>query len=68
MYKSVMIADKPRTHITRVQRIPLSNVTRSLNANMNAMQPPTQVKATSGKPTITDLEAAPHDMTLDELM
>lgn len=63
MYKSVMIADKPRTHITRVQRIPLSNVTRSLNANMNAMQPPTQVKATS-----TDLEAAPHDMTLDELM
>jgi len=68
MYKSVMITDKPRTHITRVQRIPLSNVTRSLNANMNVTQLSTQVKATTGKPTITNSEAISGDMTLDELI
>lgn len=53
MYKSVMTSDKPRTHITRVQRIPLSNVTRSLNASIN--------------PT-TNSDPIPGDMTLDEIM
>lgn len=63
MYKSVMTADKPRTHITRVQRMPLSNVTRSLNAGTNDMQPAPQVKVT--KPAISSI---PGDMTLDEIM
>ncbi|KAJ3553110.1 hypothetical protein NP233_g12726 [Leucocoprinus birnbaumii] len=59
MYKSV--ADKQRTHITRVQRVPLSNVTRSLNASagMNVIK----ALGKSAK-----LDPIPGDMTVDELM
>ncbi|KAF9446385.1 hypothetical protein P691DRAFT_776890 [Macrolepiota fuliginosa MF-IS2] len=66
MYKSVMTADKPRTHITRVQRMPLSNVTRSLNVGMSTAQPVPQVKVV--KSSISDLDAIPGDMTLDEII
>ncbi|KXN90657.1 hypothetical protein AN958_03897 [Leucoagaricus sp. SymC.cos] len=61
MYKSVMTSDKPRTHITRVQRVPLSNVTRSLNN-------PTQQHTKPTKPLSSNLDPIPREMTLDEIM
>lgn len=56
MYKSM---DKPGTHITRVQRAPLSNVTRNLNVSNKQM--PTK---TIGQ----DLDLVPGDMTMDEII
>ncbi|XP_006461040.1 hypothetical protein AGABI2DRAFT_204453 [Agaricus bisporus var. bisporus H97] len=56
MYKSM---DKPGTHITRVQRAPLTNVTRNLNVSNKQM--PTK---TIGQ----DVDLVPGDMTMDEII
>ncbi|CAA7259285.1 unnamed protein product [Cyclocybe aegerita] len=68
MYKSVRYLgdSKPRTNITRVARLPLVNVTQSLNGSIH------NSKLNSGsyaKPAFEPLtEVADSDMTIDEIM
>lgn len=65
MYKSV--ADKQRTHITRVQRVPLSNVTRSLNASSAGINPAQQSQNANFTKSMK-LDPIPGEMTLDEII
>ncbi|KAF9051049.1 hypothetical protein BDZ89DRAFT_1126025 [Hymenopellis radicata] len=62
MYKSVAVYDKPRTLITRVNRVPLSNLNQS---SVSARQTELLEKPTSILDMIPDTTR--DDMTLDEL-
>ncbi|KAF9529321.1 hypothetical protein CPB83DRAFT_875673 [Crepidotus variabilis] len=78
MYKSVGVDSKPRTHITRVGRQPLVNLTQSMNNSSNVQnghqrqanginkqaQPPA-FKITLSEPVT---EASYGEMTLDEII
>ncbi len=61
MYKSVAVHDKPRTVITRVNRVPLSNLNQhSVSARQTELEKPTSILD-----MIPDITR--DDMTLDEL-
>jgi len=66
MYKSVLVTDekKPRTHITRVARVPL--LAQSLNVDGELGNP--RLADGEGKQGRQVLESIPGDMTVDELI
>lgn len=68
MYKSVMVPtdQKPRTNITRVGRLPLVNMTRSLNAGTGAQVDESVEK--KGAQRMHILETIPGDMTIEEIL
>ncbi|KAG6899981.1 hypothetical protein C0993_004749 [Termitomyces sp. T159_Od127] len=74
LYKSVMVPgeNKPRTALTRVARVPLGNIARSLNASGDASHAVSVSKSdSSGKGAAQSghaLESVPGDMTIDEIM
>ncbi|EAU91292.2 hypothetical protein CC1G_11550 [Coprinopsis cinerea okayama7 len=58
MYKSVMVppTHKPKTHITRVTRMPLTNLTQSMNVVQSAR-----------RPGIKENHHSPGDLTVEDL-
>ncbi|KAG6862229.1 hypothetical protein C0995_002160 [Termitomyces sp. Mi166 len=78
MYKSIMVPadNKPRTAFTRVTRLPLGNLTRSLNASASAAgnlasSASESDNSSSGKSSaqhVHVLESIPGDMTIDEII
>lgn len=66
MYKSVMVppANKPKTHITRVARVPLSSMTQSLNRSNVLLSQPLRTKPDVHMKGSYDGHG---DLTVDEL-
>lgn len=70
MYKSVMVPgeNKPRTAMTRVTRLPLVNLARSLNASGGGGTPVVSAAKSDSAQRVHVLESVPGDMTIDEIM
>ncbi|KAK0485710.1 hypothetical protein IW261DRAFT_1329186 [Armillaria novae-zelandiae] len=62
MYKSVVVFDKPKTTITRVHRLPLTDLNQSTSQYLP------QSKVTGFHPRTLDTIPAEGEMTLDEIM
>ena len=66
MYRSVMVPseNKPRTNITRIERVPMGNQ----NLNLNASAGVKSVGRGGERMILTSLDSIPGEMTLDEIL